>query len=172
MRHRELDERAAALEDVYRRRYSGFRNAIAPLVGSNDAARDVVQEGFARALAHRADFRGEGSLEAWVWTITVRVARNSRAFAAYEELEDLGFLEPERDPELAQIVASLPPWRRMVIFLRYFADLSYVDIADVLGITPGAVAATIAQAHRQLRTLLRQQEGHHGQDQDRAQLGA
>jgi RNA polymerase sigma factor (sigma-70 family) len=47
-------------------------------------------------------------------------------------------------------VRELPPQRRLAIFLRYFADLSYADIGEVLGVAEGTVAATLSQAHRQL----------------------
>jgi len=45
------------IEELYRDRYVGFRNALAPIVGSADAARDVVQEAFARALRDAAKLR-------------------------------------------------------------------------------------------------------------------
>lgn len=52
-----------AIEELYRERYVGFRNALATVTGSHDTARDAVQEGFARALRHRRSVRG-GSLAA------------------------------------------------------------------------------------------------------------
>jgi DNA-directed RNA polymerase specialized sigma24 family protein len=42
----------------------------------------------------------------------------------------------------------------MAIFLRYFADLSYAEIGETLGIAEGTVAATLSQAHRQLGAAL------------------
>jgi RNA polymerase sigma factor (sigma-70 family) len=41
-----------------------------------------------------------------------------------------------------------------MVFLRYFADLSYSEIAEVVGISEGTVAATLAQARSALRTEL------------------
>jgi RNA polymerase sigma-70 factor (ECF subfamily) len=149
-----VDERALAIEGLYRRRYLAFRNGLAPVVGSREAARDVVQEAFARALRERGRFRGEGSLESWVWRIAIRVAlasrRNGREVALEEALATAGLPEPERDPALAAAVASLPARRRLVVFLRYFADLSYSDIAEICGIAEGTVAASLAQAHEAL----------------------
>ena len=49
---------------------------------------------------------------------------------------------------------ELPPQRRIAIFLRYFADLSYAQIGEVLGIAEGTVAATLSQAHEQLAAEL------------------
>lgn len=145
-----MDQRTKALEDVYRRRYVGFRNALATVTGSYDTARDAVQEGFARALKARNSFRG-GSLEAWVWKIALRAAlEGHRSSVPIDQLPPADFVEPERDPELTAAIRSLPPRRRLIVFLRYFADLSYDEIAAACGVSVGTVAATLAQAHEAL----------------------
>jgi len=54
----QVDEKADALEQLYRERYTIFRDVLAGIVGSHDSARDVVQEAFARALRERRRFRG------------------------------------------------------------------------------------------------------------------
>ena len=59
------------LEDLYRRRQSGFQVMLASVTGSVESARDVVQEAFAQALRYQDGFRGEGSLEGWVWRIAI-----------------------------------------------------------------------------------------------------
>ena len=66
----------------------------------------------------------------------------------------LGLVEPARDPDLGEAVRSLPPRRRLIFFLRYFADMSYEEIAAVCEISPGTVAASIAQARRSLAMAL------------------
>ena len=62
------------LEDLYRRRQGAFQVMLASVTGSVESARDVVQEAFALALLDQNGFRGEGSLEGWVWRIAFRVA--------------------------------------------------------------------------------------------------
>jgi RNA polymerase sigma-70 factor (ECF subfamily) len=154
-----MDERAEAIEALYRERYARFRNGVATITGDYDSARDVVQETFARALRGRKGFRGEGSLEAWVWRIALR--------AAHEQLRKSGraslngslpadLVEPDRDPELAEALRSLPPKRRLIVFLRYFADLSYAEIGELCGVTEGTVGATLAQARAALEQELRE----------------
>jgi DNA-directed RNA polymerase specialized sigma24 family protein len=66
------------LEDLYRRRNGAFQMMLASVTGSVESARDVVQEAFARALRDQNGFRGEGSLETWVWRIAFRVAIGSK----------------------------------------------------------------------------------------------
>lgn len=153
---------ASSIEDVYRRRHGSFRAALGTIVGSVEAADDVVQESFAKALASRAQFRGDGPLEAWIWRIAIRTALERNATQVDLPLEaalDPQFIEPERDPALAAAIRKLPGRRRFIVFLRYFGDLSYSDIAQICGIAEGTVAATLAQA----RTLLADELGYTGE---------
>jgi RNA polymerase sigma-70 factor, ECF subfamily len=140
------------LEDLYRRRQGAFQVMLASVTGNVESARDVVQEAFARALQKQDGFRGDGSLEAWVWRIAFRVAVGSTGSheLAIEEVPDVAFVDEGRDPTLSAAMRTLPPQRRMAIFLRYFADLSYAEIGDVLGVAEGTVAATLSKAHEQL----------------------
>jgi RNA polymerase sigma-70 factor (ECF subfamily) len=136
------------IEQLYRERYAGFRRALAPVTGSYESAHDVVQEAFARALAKRHGFRREAPLGAWVWRIALRLALDERARMIRLSLDgavDVGLVDPARDWELSEALRALPPRRRLVFFLRYFADLSYEEIALTCGISEGTVAAAIAQ---------------------------
>jgi RNA polymerase sigma-70 factor (ECF subfamily) len=140
------------LEDLYRRRQGAFQVMLASVTGNIDGARDVVQEAFARALQKQDGFRGDGSLEAWVWRIAFRVAVGSKGSQelSVNEVPEVAFVDEGRDPTLAAAVRELPPQRRIAIFLRYYGDLSYAEIGEVLGIAEGTVAATLSKAHEQL----------------------
>jgi RNA polymerase sigma-70 factor (ECF subfamily) len=151
-----VDETAAAIERLYRERYARFRNGVAPVAGNYEAAHDAVQEGFARALRASRQFAGHGSLEGWVWRIVLRTALEQRRPGGEASLDEVApaFVEPERDFALTAAVQALPPRRRLVVFLRYFADLPYRTIAEVLEIDEGTVAATLAQARQALAEIL------------------
>jgi RNA polymerase sigma-70 factor (ECF subfamily) len=156
-----VDGRAEAIENLYRERYVNFRNAVATVTGSYDSAKDAVQEGFVRALRQRSQFRGEGSLEAWVWRIVLRAALEIRAARSGEPVEGIlgaELVEPERDPDLARALRALPPRRRLVVFLHYYADLPYAAIAELCAISEGTVAATLAQARAALLDALERQK--------------
>ncbi len=148
---------AEEIEQVYERRFAGFRLGAAAILNDVDAAHDAVQDGFARALAERERHRG-GTPEAWIWRIVERRAfdelRRRRRAVRLEDAFDAGLVPAEGDPALAAAVRALPPRRRLVVFLRYFADLPYADVARICGLTEGAVAATLAQAHAELRAAL------------------
>ena len=141
------------LERLYRERYARFRNALATVTGSYDTARDAAQEGFARALANRHQFKG-GSLTAWVWKIAYHAALEHRAARELPGEVDPQLADPDHDPDLARALRQLSPRRRLIVFLRYFADLSYAEIAEVCEVSPGTVAATLAQAKETLAAEL------------------
>lgn len=152
-----MDDTVAGIERLYRERYLRFRNGVAPVAGSYEAAHDAVQEGFARALRASRQYSGRGSLEGWIWRIVLRTAVEQKR-RPHEDISldavDPGFVEPERDFALSEAVRAMPPRRRLVVFLRYFADLPYQTIAEVLEIDAGTVAATLAQAREALAEIL------------------
>jgi RNA polymerase sigma-70 factor (ECF subfamily) len=152
-----MDARARALETLYAERYVPFRNALATVTGGRESARDAVQEAFARALAERHRYRAEAPLAAWVWKIALRVALEGRKRPIALPLEDSAdpaLPDPERDPELAAALRRLSPRRRLIVFLRYFGDFSYAEIAAACDVSEGTIAAALAQAHAELRTAL------------------
>lgn len=148
------------IADLYERRYVGFRTALAAVTGSYESATDVVQEAFAEALHQRRRFRGEGAPEAWVWSIAMRIALRERARRRHEppwsELDELEVDLPElvEDPVVADALRALPPRRRLIAFLHYYADFSYAQIAEICDVRPGTIAATLAQAREAVRAAL------------------
>lgn len=154
-REARLDE----LEMLYSSRFDVFARVAASVTGDSEQARDAVQEAFATAVRKWDSFRGEGSLEAWVWRIVLNAARMGvrRSIPAsdyYEPAAANG--HPERDAELRVALARLPEQQRTVVFLRYYADLDYLAIAEALGVSTGTVAATLNAARTTLRTRLKE----------------
>jgi RNA polymerase sigma factor (sigma-70 family) len=140
------------LEKLYRERASGFVRALAPVVGSREVAADVVQEAFAIALRRRRQLRRRDSLAPWVWQIALRLAFRERRRRNLDELpEDLSILDEHRDPALAAALRSLTPRRRLVVFLRYYGEFTYAEIADALGIGQGTVPQRSRRRTRRLR---------------------
>jgi RNA polymerase sigma-70 factor, ECF subfamily len=148
---------ADVIEHVYREQFPRFWKAMAAIIGNPDDARDAVQEGFARALAARQTYRGDGSVEGWIWRITLNAAVDARRRTREQPLEEAFLLElpnPESDPALSDALRQLPKRQRLLIFLHYLADLSYEDAARICGITEGAVGASLWKARRTLAMLL------------------
>jgi RNA polymerase sigma-70 factor (ECF subfamily) len=157
-----VDDRVRAIEELYRERFAGYCDALATVTGNYESARDAVQEAFARALRKRRGLRRVESLAPWVWTIAYRLALDSRRQTWLGRVEDVDPALPERDPELAAAMRSLPPRRRLIVFLRYFADFSYAEIAEACEVSEGTVAATLAQAHDALRAALTEERAEGG----------
>ena len=154
-----VDSRAHELEQLYRERYVAFRNGVAMFTGSYESARDVVQEAFAQALRDRDQYRGDGPLAAWVWRIAVRVALAARRNGHEPTLDELGERAPAppaagSDPALLAALRALPARRRLIVYLRYFADLSYAEIAVACEISEGTLAASLSKARADLHRAL------------------
>jgi RNA polymerase sigma factor (sigma-70 family) len=156
--------RLADIEAIYRARFGAFARTAGAIVGDADEARDVVQEAFATAVRRRLDFRGDGSLEGWLWRIVVNAARTQRRARPAAEVMASPLLEATArwngvagDSEAAvlrELLGELPERQRLVIFLRHFADLEHARIAEVLEIRPGTVAATLNAAHAAVKRRL------------------
>ena len=67
----QLSDRERQIADLYRARYQSFVHVAWGITRDEQAAVDAVQEGFARALTRLNGYRGEGTLEAWVWPIVL-----------------------------------------------------------------------------------------------------
>jgi RNA polymerase sigma factor (sigma-70 family) len=152
---RNLDE--AAVKSVYERRYGGFVLGASALLRDADGARDAVQDGFAQALLDRHKWRG-GTPEAWIWRIIERKVldelRRRKRTVSLDEDFDAAVLLPDGDPAVVAAVKSLAPRRRLLVFLHYFADLPYAEIALLCGLAEGTVAATLSQARADLHERL------------------
>lgn len=158
-----MEHREDALERLYRERYQRFRDGLATVTGSHDTAHDVVQDAFAHALVSLRGFRTEGSLEGWVWRIAFRLALRERRNGRERHLATSiapTVPHPERDLALAGALQRLSPRKRLIVFLHYFADLSYSEIARICSISEGTVAATLTQARTLLRQALEHEEVH------------
>ena len=158
------DRLLGAIEDVYRARFRDFLRVALAITGDYDEALEAVQEGFSRAIRRRAAFRGEGLLEAWLWRAVVNASRDvrrSRHTAARLPGQDIGSTNGRAEPshELRAAIAALPERQRLVLFLRYYADLEYRAIATALDIRVGTVSATLNAAHRSLRRTFQEVEG-------------
>jgi RNA polymerase sigma-70 factor (ECF subfamily) len=147
-----------ALEALYRARFDEYCSVAAAILRDRDAGRDAVQEAFANAVRARSSFRGTGSLDAWVWRAVVNAAMSERRRQppdpVYVPGADPSTNGHSEDDDVRTAIALLPERQRLVLFLRYYADLDYQTIAEALGIASGTVAAALHAAHAALRRHL------------------
>jgi RNA polymerase sigma-70 factor, ECF subfamily len=153
---------ATEIERLYRERYGAFLRVAVGMLRDERLAEEAVHEGFVRALRHRRQFHGRGSLEAWLWRIVVNEARRlgSAERQARERIPPTFAYEPPDacddgdEGAIEALVAALPERQRLALFLRYYADLDYEAIAAALDVKLGTVAATLHAAHAALRRQL------------------
>jgi RNA polymerase sigma factor (sigma-70 family) len=141
----------AAIEAAYAGGYRGYLRLAAAVSGHNDRAADLVQEAFARAVRARGSFHGDGSLEGWIARIVVNVARDEARRPPPPAIDRADPKSAEEMPVLAPMVAALPERQRLVLFLRYYADLQYDAIATAVGVEVSTIGPTLTAALRTLR---------------------
>src|SRR3954453_20708358 len=122
--------RLVEIEQIYRARLRELCGGAAAISGSRQAAPDLVQEAFVRAVRRIDSFRADGPLEGWLWRIVVNVASNRRREPLTIALPDEepgidAFTDAPAQPELAAAMSRLSERQRLVLFLRYYADLDY-----------------------------------------------
>ena len=159
----------SAFEEIvrlYQRRVYGVALRI---VRAHDVADDVTQEAFLRAWRSLDRFELGRPFGPWVCRIAANLAVNHvRSPRAREEgLPDghaetrtnapgpLGaLLDAEGATVLEKAMGQLPQEQRAVLVLRVVEDLSYAEIAETLGISPGTVMSRLFRARERLAQAL------------------
>ena len=161
-----------ALEELFRRyRQPAYRVAYR-LLGNEADALDAVQEGFVKVLTHLPHFQGRSSFKTWLLRVVSNAAldlgrqRGRRAAAEPGDAtppdavplvwEDptLGLERADLRRLLDRALASLPEPQRQTFVLHVDAELSYREVAEVLGISIGTVMSRLYYARQKLRAYL------------------
>jgi RNA polymerase sigma factor (sigma-70 family) len=123
-----------------------------------DRGEDAFQETLLAALRHYDELRAPGAAVGWLFSIAQRKivdAARTRANqpVASDELEEhtATWHDPEPDSGIWVQVARLPPKQREAVGLRYLADLSHDDIAQVAGTSVEAARRNVFEGLRRLR---------------------
>jgi RNA polymerase sigma-70 factor (ECF subfamily) len=167
----ELAARLAAdsesFTDVYDRYFRAIYLYVAGRLGTGPAE-DLAAETFTVAFGQRHRFDpGRGELRPWLFGIATNlIARHGRAEARhYRALARVPSGPPAEGPEdrvvsvvtarqaqprLLGALAALPGGERDVVLLVALSQLSYEEIAQALGISPGTVGSRLSRARRRL----------------------
>jgi RNA polymerase sigma-70 factor (ECF subfamily) len=164
----------SAFADLVKAHQSAVFGTVLRLVHDRELAAEVSNRAFYRAYAHLASFDNRRPLRPWLLRIATHEALNAlRTYrrqvahtiggeAAELELEQLGggpepadeLARRERGAAIRAAVARLPEAQQLVVVLRYFADLSYADIAEATQQTVNNVGVTLLRARERLRREL------------------
>jgi RNA polymerase sigma-70 factor (ECF subfamily) len=130
-------------------------------------AEDAVQEAFLKILRSASGYRPIAAFRTYLHHVLVRVCLDVRSKKRPDyrrELADVAdqsstpeqlLNEREQSAAVRRALASLPARRRAAIVLRHYEDLSYQEIAQVLGISSKAVDSLLQRARRSLRSKLK-----------------
>lgn len=137
-------------------------------LGDHDECRDVLQDCFLKAFTRIEDFdyRGDGSLRAWMNKIVANesinhLKRQSRLVLLDEvhmempddEPTDISHIQPE---VINKMIASLPTGYRIVFNQFVFEHKSHKEIAHELGIKENSSASQLLRAKRLLANMIHQ----------------
>lgn len=156
---------------VERHKKFAFRTALG-LVGNKDDAYDISQEAFLRVYRSADTFKEGQPFLPWFYAIIANLSRTwlrrrSRAKARSVNVDDVPFLlvdssNPEkkvlREEMVSRLQAALQKLAfadREIITLQHFRQMSYDEIAEMLGIPRGTVMSRLYYARKRLAALLK-----------------
>jgi len=160
VRHRNVPSADRDFTQWYAREFPRVRAIVSFVVGDPGLGEEATAEAFAKALAHWGTVARADDPTAWVRTVALNEVRSRlrrvRLERRYRSRLTDGYLPPppEPHPALWAAVAELAPRAREAVALRYVADLTEAQVAVAMGISRGAVAATLNRARQRLSVLL------------------
>jgi RNA polymerase sigma-70 factor (ECF subfamily) len=159
--------RGTTLAEVFELSYRRLVVQMYGVVGDFAEAEDVVQEAFVRASAAGGRFRRVENPEAWLRRTAINLHRNRwRKLCSYNRVRPRLEVSPPDLPGLEEHVVvieslrRLPDSQREVLALHYLADLSVVQVAELLGVAEGTVKSRLMRGREALAALLSEEDGH------------
>lgn len=142
----------------YQSEAAGVTAALGLALGDQALAEEATAEAFARAFANWGRISSMTSPVGWVYRVALNEARGCFRRRRLERriTQRAAAVHPPVEPEdaLWEAVRALPERARLAIALRYVADLPESEVAALMGVARGTVAATLHQACRELAKAL------------------
>jgi RNA polymerase sigma factor (sigma-70 family) len=164
----ERDSAFTTLVERYQKRiYFAARKMVR---GDHDEADEIAQETFVKAYSALQSFRGDSKLHTWLYRIMLNVTiqksrKNSlRQFVGLDSVEELAEPGMEADDKLLksettrlieEAIDTLPPKQQRVFIMRFYDELPYEDIAEIVGTSVGGLKANYFHAVRKIGEYLR-----------------
>jgi RNA polymerase sigma-70 factor (ECF subfamily) len=171
---------AEDFDELVRRNQKRIFRLLMALLHDEDAADTLAQECFLKAYKNRDGFRGESSVETWLYRIAVNLARDhqrnkrqsfwKKIFADARDEQDeqpvletvadrrstaeISLLAQEEVEKVWQTVRRLSPNQREVFVLRFAEEMGLDEIAQTLGMEVGTVKSHLSRALTAVRKRL------------------
>lgn len=143
---------------------------IRRLVNNHDDANDLLQNTFMKAWQNIESFRGDARLSTWLHKIAINESLSFIEKQKHRQNE-ISFDDPESsavnsveadtmtDGDILQLklrraIASLPEKQRLVFNMRYYDEMKYEDISEILGTSVGALKASYHIAAKKIEKFL------------------
>lgn len=155
------------LVSLYKERlYWHIRN----MVKNHNDADDVLQNVFIKVYKNIQKFKGESKLYSWMYriasneSITFLNQRAKKYKISNEELQqqlidnlesDVYFEGDEIQLKLQKAIASLPPKQQQVFNMKYFEELKYKEMSEILKTSEGALKASYHLASKKIEAFLK-----------------
>lgn len=172
-----LDGSETAFQQLIERYQDRLFGLLGRLVRDRFAVEDLAQEVFVKVFRKLHTFNQDSAFYTWLYRIAVNAATDHLERQGRRKLrlvEDATILDTgEREPSYAgsaepvledelrrvtrEIVQTLPEKYRTIIILREYEDLSYTDMAEVLGCSIGTVESRLFRARRRFKEALERQ---------------
>jgi len=154
------------LFEVYKDRV--YSIALYYFNGDEASAHDITQQIFLKLLTHISQFESRSEFSTWLYRMVANACldrkRALRRFLSFDarvdeipetrrSIEDK-VIQREREASIRSAISGLRPKLRMAILLKHFEELSYDEIAVVLGCSKGTVASRLNRGHQILARKL------------------
>lgn len=166
---REPATREAAFTALIRKFQERLYWHIRRLVVSHEDANDVIQNTFIKVWKGLENFRGDSRLYTWMYRIATNESlsflsaqKKSRAISMDEEesglsnrlKSDPGFNANQIEWKLQMAIQRLPEKQRLVFNLRYFDEMPYDEMSEVLETSVGALKASYHHAAKKIEEYI------------------
>jgi RNA polymerase sigma-70 factor, ECF subfamily len=147
---------------------------IRKMVLSHDDANDVLQNTLIKVWNNIDQFRGESRLSTWLFRIAINETytflnkERQRNQTSMTDLEDVMVQRLQSDPYfsgdeavvlLQKAILSLPDKQRLVFNMKYYDDMKYEEMSDILGTSVGALKASYHHAVKKIEAFLQLENG-------------
>ncbi|WP_264521124.1 RNA polymerase sigma factor [Flavobacterium sp. N1994] len=154
------------LRDYQRPLYHHIRN----IVLNHDDADDVLQNTFVKVFRYLKDFKGDSKLFSWMYRIATNEAitfinqkakRNGTTSEALQSRivdnlkADIYFDGNEIQLKLQKAVALLPEKQQLVFKMKYYEELKYEEMSEILGTSVGALKASYHHAVKKIEDFVK-----------------
>jgi RNA polymerase sigma-70 factor (ECF subfamily) len=165
----------AAFQQMVRQYQRPLYNQIRSIVLNHDDADDVLQNTFVKVFRYLKDFKGDSKLFSWIYRIATNeslsfLKQKSKNFKMtgetlqtrlVENLSADSFFDGDAlQFKLQKAVALLPEKQQLVFKMKYYQEMKYEDISEILGTSVGGLKASYHHAVKKIEDYMNRELNH------------